>query len=462
MSVPPNIPNTDFIEKLTAQDCERGRNLLAAKDYERAKLAYRDAIDRHPASASAYYGIACAHYHLNEYQAALVACNLAIDSDCQQLELDDVYHQRALIAYALHDYTLVIRDCQQILTRSPQYRAAFKLKAIASIDLKDYSAALASFDRYIALYPDDPDGYYYRGICYDRFRQYALALADFDRAIAFKTGRVNFYHARGRTQQKLGNLHEARVDYNRVILRQPLQASAYSNRGEIHRLQGNYRQAIEDCSQAISLRPDSSTTYFCRGITYAELGDLACALADFERALAIDPQHINAYIQAGWIYFRRGKYESVVRNCQATQKINQCCFDAYYLLGITYARLARGEAAPTVMQELAIENFTRAIEIAPIYVSVLYHRGVIYHQQGKTIEALADFERAKSIQDCGLERSIDRDETGFYAEGMAFYYTGQLELAHTMLNLAALTAKQLNNSSFQKEIIKLSKKLTSA
>ena len=96
----------------------------------------------------------------------------------------------------------------------------------------------------------------------------------------------------------------------------------------------------------------------------------------------------------------------------------------------------------------AIKNFSRAIEISPNYVSARYHRGIVYHELGDIPKAMADFNQARSIQDRGLERLLDRDETGFYAEGLALYHMGQPEAARTVLILGALSAKRFNNPSF--------------
>jgi len=65
---------------------------------------------------------------------------------------------------------------------------------------------------------------------------------------------------------------------------------------------------------------------------------------------------------------------------------------------------------------------------------------------------MTDFHQARSIQDRGLERLLDRDETGFYAEGLALYHLGQPEAARTALLLGALVAKRFNHPSFHQPI----------
>ena len=76
----------------------------------------------------------------------------------------------------------------------------------------------------------------------------------------------------------------------------------------------------------------------------------------------------------------------------------------------------------------------------------------MYYELGDVNAAIADFNLARSVQERGVEKLIDRDETGFYAEGLALYHTGQQESAYVMLNLAILTAKRFNNPRFQTQI----------
>ncbi len=113
-------------------------------------------------------------------------------------------------------------------------------------------------------------------------------------------------------------------------------------------------------------------------------------------------------------------------------------------------------------------SFTRAIDICPNDISAHYHRGIIHHELGNAIATNADFTEAKSIQDRSLEEVVvgmsstlgNRDETGFYAEALALYYTGQKESATTILNLALLVAKRFNNASFEVKILQLLKKIS--
>jgi tetratricopeptide (TPR) repeat protein len=428
------------IENLAVEYCKRGENQIEAKHYTQARSAYRIAIECSPKLAIAHSGMARANYHLGNYQAALVSINIAIDCDAQI----DFYYQRALITKALNNEDTDVADFQAIFSPSPPDLAQPQSSQPELVDSDNEQLALANFDRHIDAHPEDPHGYCYRGMCYDRLEHYLLALADFDRAIALKPEIALFYHARGRTHRNIGNFAAAIADYDLVIELQPQLASIYVDRAEIHHLSGDCQQALADCDRAIGLNSRLSAAYFQRGITQAELGSLDAALADYTEVIALDRHHLGAYIQRSWIYFRRGDYLRAIADCELVNSGDQACFQSHYLLGVIHCLSG--------LRTKAIDDFTRTIELAPNYVAARYHLGVIHHEFSNLTAANHQFAQAKLIQSRRMEQSIDLDETGLYTEGLALYYSGELESARTLLNLAALFAKRYDNTRVHSRI----------
>lgn len=426
---------------ITAQDlalkyCDRGSKSLAAKNYAQARSAYKIAIEWYPKLALAHSGIAQVCECSQDYEGGLVAYDLAIGCEPTQL---DFYYQRALVNKQLKNYFQVLADCKSVLEADPDRPLVRWLYAVALVKLENYQVALLNLDRHIEDYPQDPNGYCYRGICYERLERLPQALADFDRAIALQSNQSVFHHARGRTRQKLGDLHGALADFSLTIEHKPL-AAVYDDRAEVHRCLGDRAAALKDCDRAISLKPKFVEAYFRRALTHAELGNLELALLDCNSTIDLDPQHINAHIQRSWIYFRKTDYRRAQQDCQTVKGLNNSCFWASYMSGVINSLSG--------LKHNAIKNFSRAIEISPNYVSARYHRGIVYHELGDIPKAMTDFNQARSIQDRGLERLLDRDETGFYAEGLALHHMGQSEAARTVLILGALSAKRFNNPSF--------------
>ncbi|WP_310424847.1 tetratricopeptide repeat protein [Chamaesiphon sp. VAR_48_metabat_135_sub] len=426
---------------LALQYYKSGNKSLAAKDYAKARSAYKIAIEWNPQLASAHRGIAQVCEQIQDYEGALVAWDLTIQCDSTQI---DFYYQRALVQKVLKNYYQVLADCKRILEHSPHHPSARWLNAVALVKVEHYQIALLSLNQHLETYPQDPNGYCYRGICYERLEKFPEALADFDRAIALQSRQHVFHHARGRTRQKLGDLKGALADFNVTIDLKP-RAAVYDDRSEIHRCLGNHLEALQDCDRAIELNPKFIDAHFRRGLTYAELGDLQLALVNYTSTIDLDPHHINAWTQRSWIYFRQKDYPRAKLDCQAVNAFGKSYFWSNYILGVVNSLLG--------LKNNAIANFSKAIEISPNYVSARYHRGIVYHELGDIPKAMKDFEQARTIQDRGLERLVDRDETGFYAEGLALHYLGQSEAARTVLLLGALSAKRFNNPSFHQLIL---------
>jgi tetratricopeptide (TPR) repeat protein len=443
----PNIAAADIAApSLTSQDlalkqCERGSKALARQDYAQARSAYKAAVEWYPKLAIAHSGMAHVCYEVQDYEGALNACNLAISCDPAQTEF---YYQRALVNKIFKNYYEVLADCQRILAQEPNHPSAGWLNAVALVKTEKYQAALPGLDLHIQAYPQDPNGYCYRGICSERLDKLPQALADFDRAIKLQPNHHVFHHARGRTRQKLGDLPGALADFDITVKRKP-QAIVYDERAEIQRCLGNQDEAIQDCSLAISLNVRFGSAYFRRGLIYTEQGQLDLALADYNSTIELDSGNVDAYIQRAWICFRQENHKQAKQDCQTVKTLNSSCFWAYYLLGVI--------DSIADLKQNALKNFSAAIEISSNYVSARYHRGLIYHQLGDLPNATADFEQARAIQARGSERLVDRDETGFYAEGLALQYLGQPEAARKVLLFGALAAKRFNNPSFHQLIL---------
>jgi tetratricopeptide (TPR) repeat protein len=440
VSIESNTPSITG-KDLALKSYERGCKSLAAKNYAQAISAYKIAIEWDPQLAIASSGLAQTYNQIQDYESALLLWDRAIEADATQI---DFYYQRALVQKILKNYYQVLADCKHILEQSPDHSSARWLNAVALVKLENYQIALFNLNQHVDAYPQDSNGYCYRGICYERLDQLPEALVDFDRAIALQPNQPVFHHARGRTRQRLSDFQGALIDFNLVIDRKP-RSAVYDDRAEVHRCLGNHLEALQDCDRAIELNPRFIEAYFRRGLTYTALGDLELALVNYNNTIDLNPQHLNAHIQRSLIYFRKKDYPRAKQDCQTIKSFNQSCFWSNYILGVVNSLSG--------LKNNAITNFSKAIEISPNYVSARYHRGIIHHELGDIPKAMADFEQARSIQDRGLERLVDRDESGFYAEGLALYHLGQPEAARTILLLGALAAKRFNNPSFHQLIL---------
>jgi tetratricopeptide (TPR) repeat protein len=422
--------------------CARAGSLVELKHYQQAENDYKIALKISPALAIADGGLAWVYYRKGDYTAALVACNLAIQRDAENI---DFYHCRALINKKLKDYSAILLDCKFILQQQPSDTSVRWMNARAHFQIGNHQIAIFNFSQYLNLKPDDFYAYYYSGICHERLENLTQALTDLDRAINLKPDFAILLRRRGRIKQKLGDFTGAMTDYDQAIELDPHMAQAYANRADIYMSRGDYSRALMNCNQAILLDSQLVHAHYQRGVINTEVGNLHAALADYHRLIQIDPQDLNAYIQRGWIYFRHGEYAAVTKDCEQILAADRNSVPANYLLGVV-------QSLSGFKQE-AIYSFTKVMDTQPSFVCALYHRGLLHYDLKNEAKAMSDFDLAQEIQTQCMESTVNRDETGLYAEGLALYYMGQIDTARVILHQAALVAEKLKSAVFHQQIM---------
>jgi tetratricopeptide (TPR) repeat protein len=422
--------------------CARAKSLIELKDYRQAETDYKNALRLVPALAIANGGLAQIYYQQRDYTAALAAINLAIQRDPTNI---DFYYCRALINKKLGDRQRILFDCKFILEHQPNDTDARWLNARTHFQMGNHKLAIFNFSQYLNLRNNDVYAHYYRGICYERLGTCTEALIDLNQAIDLQDNLAILYRRRGRIRQQLGDFTGAMTDYDRAIGLDPQMAQAYTNRADIYINRGDYAQALVQANQAIHLDPQLVNAYYQRGIIYTEVGNLHAALANYHQLIQIDPLDLNAYIQRSWIYFRHGEYSSSMADCEKVLSIDRNSVPANYLLGVV-------QSLSGFKQE-AIFNFTKVMDRQPSFICALYHRGLLHHDLKQESKAMSDFQLAQAIQAQGLDNFSQRDETGFYAEGLALYHMGQPDTARAILHQAALLAQKLKSIVFHQQIV---------
>lgn len=71
------------------------------------------------------------------------------------------------------------------------------------------------------------------------------------------------------------------------------------------------------------------------------------------------------------------------------QELNQECAETYYNSGVTHSK--KGEL------ELAIKNYTKAIELKPDYADAYYNRGGAFLRLGEREKAKSDLATARNL-----------------------------------------------------------------
>jgi len=122
----------------------------------------------------------------------------------------------------------------------------------------------------------------------------------------------------------------------------------------------------------------------------------------------------QAYYNRGVTYNDLGKHDLAIRDYTKAIELRPDYPEAYNNRGNTYGELSG-------KHDLAIRDYTKAIELRPDFAEAYYNRGVTYNDLGK---------HALAVRDCN--RVIDLRPNypkAYFSRGNAYYYLGKHDLA---------------------------------
>jgi type IV pilus biogenesis/stability protein PilW len=183
-----------------------------------------------------------------------------------------------------------------------------------------------------------------------------------------------------------GQVNEAFTEFQKAIKLNPRSTKTLNYLGYLSMRFKKYDEAISYYKKAISIDPDYSEAMNNLGVTYAETGNWDEAVTYFDSALA-NPMYEtpeSAYANKGYVLYMKGDYINAERAVKEALIINRLFPMASYVLGLVYTKLDNDAAA--------IEEFKKAIGLAPDYVEAHMDLAKTYLRSGNKAKALKHFE----------------------------------------------------------------------
>ncbi len=250
-------------------------------------------------------------------------------------------------------------------------------------------------------------GYYYLQGDYEHAIQY------YTRDIDNDPQQPGHYLARAACFLNILQSEKAKADVERALNLAPDNAPALQLRGEMYLLEKNYAAALDFFDRAQQINPNWAVPYFDRGSVLMDKKEYQLALVEFNKSILLMPQFSLFYLIRSIAHFKLGDFESAHRDQDSALHISEkdslvmtdlnlsVYEDAldwaenYYARILTkkprlgYAYQGRADAYRVNAQhELAITDYTRAIEFMPKEPRL--HIG-----RGKSSQALNQIEKAK-------------------------------------------------------------------
>jgi predicted Zn-dependent protease len=153
---------------------------------------------------------------------------------------------------------------------------------------------------------------------------------------------------------------------------------------------GNWQAAEALLSAAKEKRPDDPSILSRLGILHARKGRPDLALPELETLVRRDPTQLEAKAELGFLYFRGGDPEAAAKVLRAVLAADPR--QPYALLYLGHVLYEQRQPAK------AEESFKAAAHSDPGAAEPHYALGQLYEAEGKKKEALAEYQKAATLQ----------------------------------------------------------------
>ncbi len=277
---------------------------------------------------------------LSAYNLSPEAAEELFDDPDSRVGLGRVYIQREQPEKAIRILNEVIE------THNDQHPEAYSTRGWAKFTLGQLQAALADFDQAIALNHQTRQekknaiNFSRKGTVLFALHQYEEALAAYDQAITLNSALDTAYYNRGGLNLRLELFQEAMDDFSQALKHNPDRINAYLKRGEIYLYSEEFidiPKALNNFTQAIRRDRNHPDGYYLRGIARFEAGDHQQAIYDFNTAIDIEAENSKVYRERARAKRKLKDFEGGIADCTIALWLKTDMAEAYETRGLLYA-----------------------------------------------------------------------------------------------------------------------------
>lgn len=305
----------------------------------------------------------------------------------------DAYIGRGICYFRFSQYSQALDDMQKALSLETNNHIALFYCGNAYFKLNNDKTALEYYDKAIKANPSFADAFAQRAFLHRKMKHHEAALNDFNRAIELETNIAEVYYNRADILNKEYKKCETAIaDYTRTIELEPTFAQAYFNRAMCREALKQFPQAASDIKAAIKLGLTDTLVYKKSATLNFLAENYNDAISDFSIIISkFKIRSITPYFYRGVSYNRTGQYDKAIKDLTATLMLERETADAYIERAFAYNMKQKTSTA--------FKDLLNAQQLDPKYDRVYKSRAEISMQIGKNDEAIADFDKAISLND---------------------------------------------------------------
>ncbi|WOD37097.1 tetratricopeptide repeat protein [Nodosilinea sp. E11] len=307
---------------------EQGRAYSQLRDYGAAIAAYDQAINLDPNNATTW---TAQGQVLQQLQRPIEA----LTSFTRATELEAPYSQAQLgrcgTLNRLNQHEAALEACNLALQGDGRWGdrgivEVFNQRSIALTGLSRYDEALASINRAVGITPDYAEAHHHRAVILWYLERYDDALAANQRSLELAPNHARTWLNRGIILRSMQRHDDALEAYDQGLQIAPYDDALWANRSVVLWHLQRYDEALASADQAIAFNPDSAQGWYNRAIALTAQKQWQNALDAYAQGLVLmppnSPQRANALTGQGVALINLGRYQAAIAILQAAIALN--------------------------------------------------------------------------------------------------------------------------------------------
>lgn len=269
---------------------------------------------------------------------------------------------------------------------------------------------------------NNPALYLRRAKLYMKYNDFSSAVNDMDRAIKVDSLVPEYYLLKAELLKKQDKLKDSKEALDQCMRIDNGNVQARIELGWLALIGKNHKQALDYADEALKRDVHSAEAYYLKGMIFEEKLDTTLAISSFETAVEQENDYFKAYMALGLLNFNKSKTlaKEYLKNalridsnslealyayamvCQENEDYNEAMETYYKILSIheyrePYFNLGYIHQEYLKVYDVAIEKYSKAIEIEPRYVDAYYNRALCYEELKNYKKAETDLKHALKL-----------------------------------------------------------------
>jgi serine/threonine protein kinase/Tfp pilus assembly protein PilF len=293
------------------------------------------------------------------------------------------------------NFAAALADCERLVAMRPRSARARRLTARVHLEQFDAESAMAEVERAIEIDPGDALNYSTRSRIYSEVGRLDAALADMTRAIEIDPDRAVFYFGRAGLHQLRREPALAAADAERAIELEPENPAGrwtlIYERFELGGLEAAMEQVnhLLEMSEAWPDEGEQALTRFYLVEWLLDAGEPERARREAEKAVELAPDEWTSHMAVAFVRARTEDPAAAAESCERAAAIELDEPSDHLLRAYWFRRFSCPQG-----KELALADFSKAIELAPWWAEAWLERAAVHREDGRFVAALADLDKA--------------------------------------------------------------------